>query len=180
VSRLGPAEGRLSFGLAVRGSASRFELFFRHSAEWDANVIQIHCVHALNEKREWKLAAIDFVAEGRVRDRFTVRGQSTGKRFVVEATTVHHVAQDACRLLLPKRRGRYGLLNAKGLSLAEFNGLMQGIDQKTRAANCRHYVILDNHVGDLTTFNRLRFGVENFFYKYEKRKDAAAQQPSVN
>jgi len=30
------------------------------------------------------------------------------------------------------------LLNPKGLALAQFNALMQGIDQKSRAANCRH------------------------------------------
>jgi len=53
--------------------------------------------------------------------------------------------------------------------LAEFNALMQGIDRVSKEKNCRHYVTIKNRVNDLELFNRYRYGIENFFYKFEVR-----------
>lgn len=61
------------------------------------------------------------------------------------------------------------LTREQTLSLPEFRTLLQGLDQSSKAKNCRHYVYLKNRVHDLDTFNRYRYGVENFFYKLETR-----------
>ena len=54
-------------------------------------------------------------------------------------------------------------------SLPEFNARMQGIDRDSKAKDCRHYVYLRNRVNQLDVFNLYRYGVENFFYKFELR-----------
>lgn len=51
--------------------------------------------------------------------------------------------------------------------LQRFRELMAGIDQDSRSSNCRHYVVLRNRITDLASFNRFRYGVENYFYKLE-------------
>lgn len=61
------------------------------------------------------------------------------------------------------------LTMASPLSLNEFDAVMQGIDRVSKAKECRHYVYLKNRVKDLDTFNRYRYGIENFFYKLELR-----------
>lgn len=54
-------------------------------------------------------------------------------------------------------------------TLKEFNALMQGIDKLSKEKNCRHYVTIKNQVNDLELFNRYRYGIENYFYKFEVR-----------
>jgi hypothetical protein len=53
------------------------------------------------------------------------------------------------------------------LSLRAFKAAMQGIDENSRQRNCRHYVIMRNHVADLAVFNAYRFAIEHYFYKLE-------------
>lgn len=62
------------------------------------------------------------------------------------------------------------LVASKPHLLPEFNELMKGIDTLSRAKECRHFVIMKNRVNDLKLFNSYRFGIENFFYKYESRE----------
>lgn len=61
------------------------------------------------------------------------------------------------------------LTAARTHRLAEFNTLMQGIDRVSKEKNCRHYVTIKNRVNDLELFNRYRYGIENYFYKFEVR-----------
>lgn len=61
------------------------------------------------------------------------------------------------------------LLVQDPLTLTEFKRLMQGIDRQSKEKNCRHYILMRNHVNELDVFNQYRFGIENFFYKLELR-----------
>lgn len=75
-------------------------------------------------------------------------------------------ARGADAKLLP---GINALLAHPPMKLSAFNEAMQGIDQSSKTKNCRHYVLLRNHVKDLDVFNRYRYAVENYFYKLELR-----------
>jgi hypothetical protein len=65
--------------------------------------------------------------------------------------------------------GLAGLVGAGSLSIPAFRARVQPLDADSRAKNCRHYVRLANRVQNLATFNRLRYTVEEFFYKFEIR-----------
>lgn len=71
---------------------------------------------------------------------------------------------DAARL-----PGIDGLVNAGMLSLSAFQARARPLDQDSRARNCRHYVRLLNRARSLESFNRSRYAVEEFFYKFEVR-----------
>jgi hypothetical protein len=71
---------------------------------------------------------------------------------------------DAARL-----PGIDGLANAGALSLGTFQARARPLDQDSRAHNCRHYVRLLNRAKSLESFNRYRYAVEEFFYKFEVR-----------
>ncbi len=71
---------------------------------------------------------------------------------------------DAARL-----PGIDGLVNAGALSLGGFQARARPLDQDSRARNCRHYVRLLNRAKNLQSFNRARYAVEEFFYKFEVR-----------
>jgi hypothetical protein len=75
-------------------------------------------------------------------------------------------ARDADANLLP---GVDKLLARSPISVAEFNTAMSGIDRASKAKNCRHYVLLRNHVKDLAVFNTYRYAIEAYFYKLEIR-----------
>jgi hypothetical protein len=55
------------------------------------------------------------------------------------------------------------------LKLHEFKSAVQAIDEHSRRKNCRHYVIMRNHVSELAVFNTYRFAIEHAFYKLEPR-----------
>ncbi|MGZ5259217.1 MAG: hypothetical protein ACXWC0_16480 [Burkholderiales bacterium] len=74
--------------------------------------------------------------------------------------------RDADAKLLP---GLDELLARPPISVAEFNAAMSGIAQSSKTNNCRHYVLLRNHVKDLALFNTYRYAIENYFYKLEVR-----------
>jgi hypothetical protein len=74
--------------------------------------------------------------------------------------------RDADAKLLP---GVDKLLVRSAISVAEFNIAMSGIDRASKTKNCRHYVLLRNHVKDLAVFNTYRYAIENYFYKLEIR-----------
>jgi hypothetical protein len=65
--------------------------------------------------------------------------------------------------------GVAGLTGAGSLSIPAFRARVQALDADSKAKNCRHYVRLVNRVQNLATFNRLRYAVEEFFYKFEIR-----------
>jgi hypothetical protein len=65
--------------------------------------------------------------------------------------------------------GLNALLRPGLLSIDAFTAAVQELDAASRAKNCRHYVRLYNRVNRLDTFNRYRFAVEGYFYKYEAR-----------
>jgi hypothetical protein len=75
-------------------------------------------------------------------------------------------SRDADAKQLP---GLAELLTHSPVSVAEFNAAMSGIDQSSKTKNCRHYVLLRNHVNDLSAFNTYRYAIENYFYKLEVR-----------
>jgi hypothetical protein len=62
------------------------------------------------------------------------------------------------------------LLTGALQTIPVFRNRTYPLDKLCRQQNCRHYVILDNHVNTLDTFNKHRFAVEEFFYKYEIRR----------
>lgn len=65
-----------------------------------------------------------------------------------------------------------GITNLVGggyLSLGMFRSRVQTLDNESRTKQCRHYIRLVNRVRQLSTFNRLRYAVEEFFYKFEVR-----------
>ncbi|CAL1240812.1 hypothetical protein [Candidatus Methylocalor cossyra] len=72
--------------------------------------------------------------------------------------------QDAAQL-----PGVAELAGAGVLPLAQFRARVAPLDAHSRRHHCRHYVRLINRVTDLATFNRQRYAVEEFFYKYEPR-----------
>ena len=65
--------------------------------------------------------------------------------------------------------GVAALINAGSLSIPAFRGRVQALDADSKAKNCRHYVRLSNRIQNLSTFNRLRYAVEDYFYKFEVR-----------
>jgi hypothetical protein len=73
-------------------------------------------------------------------------------------------ASDAGRL-----PGIDGLAVADTLPIPAFRARVQPLAADSAARHCRHYVRLVNRVSDLTLFNRYRYAVEEFFYKYELR-----------
>lgn len=65
--------------------------------------------------------------------------------------------------------GVAALVGAGNLSVPAFRARVQPLDEDSQAKHCRHYVRLVNRVQSLATFNRLRYAVEEFFYKFEIR-----------
>jgi hypothetical protein len=65
--------------------------------------------------------------------------------------------------------GMDGLAGAGPLGISAFRARVQALDEDSRAKNCRHYIRLVNRVGSLAAFNRHRYAVEEFFYKFEIR-----------
>jgi hypothetical protein len=65
--------------------------------------------------------------------------------------------------------GVAALVGAGSLSVPAFRARVQPLDEDSKAKHCRHYVRLANRVQSLATFNRLRYAVEEFFYKFEIR-----------
>lgn len=65
--------------------------------------------------------------------------------------------------------GLDALLKPAPFSVEAFTAAVQTLDAASRAKNCRHYVRLYNRVNRLDAFNRYRFAVEGYFYKYEAR-----------
>jgi hypothetical protein len=62
------------------------------------------------------------------------------------------------------------LAGAGTVSLSAFRARTQPLDADSRQKNCRHYVRLVNRVKNLDVFNRHRYAVEEFFYKFEARQ----------
>ena len=54
-------------------------------------------------------------------------------------------------------------------SIASFRERIDPINKNSIEKNCRHYVKLINLVDNLQSFNKHRFAVEEYFYKYEIR-----------
>jgi hypothetical protein len=73
-------------------------------------------------------------------------------------------AADAARL-----PGLAGLANGEVQAVGSFRSRAAALDADSKAKGCRHYVRLVNRVGNLAAFNRLRYAVEEFFYKFEVR-----------
>jgi hypothetical protein len=76
----------------------------------------------------------------------------------------------------PERNGDAGrlpgadsLVGSETLSLSAFRARARPLDADSRQKNCRHYVRLINRVKSLDVFNRHRYAVEEFFYKFEAR-----------
>lgn len=65
--------------------------------------------------------------------------------------------------------GVAALAGAGTLPAAVFRNRVAALDADSRGKNCRHYVRLANRVRNLAIFNRLRYAVEDFFYKFEIR-----------
>jgi hypothetical protein len=65
--------------------------------------------------------------------------------------------------------GMDGLAGAGPLTIPVFRARVQALDEDSKTKNCRHYVRLVNRVGSLAAFNRQRYAVEEFFYKFEIR-----------
>lgn len=65
--------------------------------------------------------------------------------------------------------GVAALAAAGSLSVPAFRARVQPLDADSKAKNCRHYVRVANRVQNLAAFNRLRYAVEDFFYKFEIR-----------
>lgn len=65
--------------------------------------------------------------------------------------------------------GISNLLDHSIHSISSFRELVAPIHHSSVQKNCRHYVKLANLVDSLQTFNKYRFAVEEFFYKYEIR-----------
>lgn len=68
--------------------------------------------------------------------------------------------------LLP---GISSVLDHSIYSIDSFRERVSAINKNSIEKNCRHYVKLINRVNDLQSFNKHRFAVEEFFYKYEIR-----------
>lgn len=68
--------------------------------------------------------------------------------------------------LLP---GISSVLDHSIYSIDSFRERVAAINKNSIEKNCRHYVKLINRVNDLQFFNKHRFAVEEFFYKYEIR-----------
>lgn len=68
-----------------------------------------------------------------------------------------------------KLPGLEAVAGAGILSIPAFRTRLQSLDADSKARHCRHYVRLINRVGNLATFNRQRYAVEEFFYKFEVR-----------
>jgi hypothetical protein len=101
-------------------------------------------------------------ATGKPQYLFTIVIQDGGLR--IEAAWPPERATDAERL-----PGIGGLAGVGPLSLTAFQARTRPLDADSRERNCRHYVRLVNHVRSLDSFNRYRYAVEEFFYKFEVR-----------
>lgn len=54
-------------------------------------------------------------------------------------------------------------------SRTQFQQLAYPIAEYSKMQQCRHYVMIKNHVSDIRTFNNYRYAIENVFYKLELR-----------
>ncbi len=99
---------------------------------------------------------------GKPRYLLTITIQESGLR--VEPAWSPERNADAARL-----PGIENLAGAGTLSLAAFQARTRLLEADSRKNNCRHYVRLINRAKNLDTFNRYRYAVEEFFYKFEIR-----------